>query len=513
MTGTTAPSAPAPSVPKLPTGIPGFDLVAQGGLPRGRSTLVAGTAGSGKTVFAAHFLAAGITEFGEPGVFVTFEDLPADIRRNVQAFGWDIEAWERDGRWAFVDVSPPVDGPVPVVGEYDLSGMLARVERAIERTGARRVVLDSLNALYLQFPDRSLLRSELYRVAAALKARGTTMVFTGERTDDYGALTPFGVEEFVADNVIVLRNILANERRRRTMEILKFRGTTHQRGEVPFTIRESGLVVIPLTAQRLTQTSTSKRVPSGDPELDAMCGGGFFRDSIILVSGATGTGKTLLAAEFLAGGARAGERCLLFAFEESQDQLYRNAAAWGMDFAALEKAGRLRIVNQYPHAMPLEDHFVRMRDAIDEFKPDRVAVDSLSAIERVFTLRSYREFVIGFTSLLKSRSVTGFFTSTAPTLAGGASVTEKHISTLTDTIILLRYVERRGELRRSLMVLKMRGSEHDHEIREYTIDGAGMHLGEPMRDVSGIIAGHAVHDDGGRDRGDEADGDEETGSA
>ncbi len=487
------PASEGRSVRKLATGIPGFDLVAEGGLPAGRTTLVAGTAGSGKTVFATHFLAAGVTAAEpESAVFVTFEDSPTAIRENMHSFGWDIAAWEREGRWRFVDASLSPEEPTPVVGAYDFGALVSRVEHAVRETGARRVSLDALNALLARYPRPEVVRAELFRLSSSLKALGATVVFTGERADDYGPATSAGVEEFVADNVVLLRNILVDEKRRRTIEILKFRGAPHQRGEVPFTILGHGIVVIPLTAQRLSQTSGTKRVTSGVPALDEMCGGGFFRDSVVLVSGATGTGKTLLVTQFLAGGAAEGERCLLFAFEESREQLMRNAAAWGMDFERLERDGRLRIVTQYPHAQPLEDHFVHMRDTIEEFGPDRVALDSISALERMFPARGYREFVIGLTSLLKARRTVGLFTSTTPELLGGSAITERHISTLTDSIVLLRYVESRGEMLRGLTVLKMRGSAHDHEIRRYDIDGTGMHVGEPFRDVSGILSGRPV---------------------
>jgi circadian clock protein KaiC len=477
------------AIDKVSTGIPGFDFVAEGGLPEARATLIAGTAGSAKTVFVSHFLAAGIQTFGEAGVFVTFEDSPADIRTNMRAFGWDIEKWEAGNQWAFVDVSPDAAGPTPIVGDYDLGGLLSRIEHAVRRTKARRVALDSLNALFVQFSDRALIRAELFRITSTLKKMGATVVFTAERTEDYGALTQFGIEEFVADNVVILRNILVDEKRRRTLEILKFRGASHERGEVPFTVMENGIIVIPLAAQQLTQESTSVRVTSGNKELDVMCRGGFFRDSIVLVSGATGTGKTLLTTQFLHGGFTKGERALLFAFEESRDQLFRNAEAWGMNFEKAEKQGRLVVQNQYPHAMPMEDHLVRMRAAIDEYNPTRLAVDSLSALERVFTLRSFREFVISLTSSLKQKQIAAMFTSTTPSLLGGGSVTEKHISTLTDSIVLLRYVESAGRMRRSINVLKMRGSPHDTSLREYSIDGEGMHIGAAFTDVVGILSG------------------------
>ena len=488
----------ATTVPKHRTGIPGFDLISEGGLPRARATLVAGTAGSAKTVFATHFLAAGILQDGEAGVFVTFEDRVEDIRANMLGFGWDIARWEKEGNWIFVDAAPDAEEPTSVVGPFDLSALLSRIERAIRKVDAKRISLDSLNALFVQFPDQPILRAELFRITTKLKQLGVTVLFTGERIEEYGEVTRHGIEEFVADNVIILRNLLDNERRRRTIEILKLRGAPHQRGEFPFTITSrDGIIVIPLSGIELTQTSSSKRITSGVERLDEMCGGGIFRDSILLISGATGTGKTLLVTQFMAGGFDAGERCLLFAFEESKDQLFRNAAAWGFDFEAMEKSGRLRVVNRYPHAMAMEDHLVQMQQVIQDYKPTRVAVDSLSALERVASLRSFREFVISLTSFLKREETAGLFTSTTPSLLGGGSVTEKHISTLTDSIILLRYVESYGEMLRSIVLLKMRGSQHDSSIRQYTIDETGMHIGEPFRDVVGILAGAPSWNDDG----------------
>jgi circadian clock protein KaiC len=480
----------ATTVPKHRTGIPGFDLISEGGLPRARATLVAGTAGSAKTVFATHFLAAGIVHDDEPGVFVTFEDRVEDIRANMLGFGWDIARWEKERKWVFIDAAPDPEEPTSVVGSFDLSALLSRIERAVNKLGAKRVSLDSLNALFVQFPDQPILRAELFRITTKLKRLGVTVLFTGERIEEYGEVTRHGIEEFVADNVIILRNLLDNERRRRTIEILKLRGAPHQRGEFPFTITSrDGIIVIPLSGIELTQTSSTKRITSGVERLDEMCGGGIFRDSILLVSGATGTGKTLLVTQFMVGGFNAGERCLLFAFEESKDQLFRNAAAWGFDFEAMEKSGRLKVVNRYPHAMAMEDHLVEMQQLIADFKPTRVAVDSLSALERVATLRSFREFVISLTSFLKREETAGLFTSTTPSLMGGGSVTEKHISTLTDSIILLRYVETYGKMLRSIVLLKMRGSQHDSSIRQYTIDKGGMHIGEPFHNVVGILSG------------------------
>lgn len=481
---------------KIPSGIEGFDVISEGGMPRGRATLIAGTAGSGKTILACQFLANGILESGDAGVFVTFEDPAESVRQNVRSFGWDISTWEEDGRWTFIDASPHAGEHPVVVGEFDLGGLLARIERAVEASGATRVAFDSLNALFSLYEDHTSLRREIFRITRKLKAIGTTALLTAERTDDYGALTRNGIEEFVADNVVLLRNALDGEKRRRTVEILKFRGTPHKSGEFPLTIATGrGIVVIPLSAMELTQASSTDRTTSGNEELDAMFGGGLFRDSATLVSGATGTGKTLTVAQFLAGGAESGERMLLVALEESHQQLVRNAAAWGYDFLDWEKRGLLRIVTHYPHAMTLEDHLVHIKDQIEEFRPDRLALDSLSALEHTSTPRSFRQFIINLIATIKHHEITGLFTVNTPTLIGGSSITEEHISTLTDTIVLLRYVESFGEVRRGLLVLKMRGSHHDPRIRQYSIDDNGMHIRRPLENVHGLLFGSPMHVD------------------
>lgn len=480
-------------VEKLPTGISSFDVIAKGGLPRNRTTLISGTAGSGKTIFAVQFLAAGIMN-GEPGVFVTFEESAGDIRANMQSFGWDLEKWEAEGLLAFVDASPDPHIDTVQSGGFDLGALLARVQNAVRKVNATRVALDSLGAVFSQFDDQSIVRRELFRIASAVKQMGVTAVLTAERVEDHGPVARFGVEEFIADNVMILRNALEDESRRRTIEILKFRGCDHQKGEYPFTIvPDGGMIVIPLSAMHLSMRSSDVRISSGNAQLDEMCGGGLFRDSVTLVSGATGTGKTLTVTQFLQGGADAGERCLLLAFEESRDQLFRNATGWGFDFEQMERDGNLRVVCDYPDVSGLEDWLVTIQAAIAEFKPRRVALDSLSALEHVGTVKAFREFVIGLTSFIKHQEITGLFTSTTASLMGGDSITETHISTLTDSIILLRYVEMFGEMKRGATVLKMRGSAHDKSIREFTIGKGGMKMGRPFRNVTGILAGTPVH--------------------
>ena len=481
------------AVEKLPTGISSLDNIAKGGLPKNRTTLISGTAGSGKTVFAVQFLAAGIAR-GEKGVFVTFEESAADIRANMLSFGWDLKQWEDEGKLAFVDASPDPHIETVEAGPFDLGALLARVENAVKKVQATRVSVDSLGAVFSQFSDQTMVRGELFRIASALKAMGVTAVLTAERTADHGPVARFGVEEFIADNVLILRNMLEDETRRRTIEILKFRGCDHQKGEYPFTIvPHGGVIVIPLSAMKLSMKSSSARISSGNKELDEMCGGGFFRDSVTLVSGATGTGKTLTVTQFLQGGAEAGEKCLLLAFEESRDQLVRNATGWGFDFDKMERDGLLRVVCDYPDLTGLEDWLISIQQIITEFKPRRVALDSLSALENAGTLKAFREFVIGLTSFLKHQEITGMFTATTGSLMGGDSITESNISTLTDSIVLLRYVEMFGEMKRGLTVLKMRGSAHDKAIREFTIGKGGMQMGRAFRNVTGILGGAPMH--------------------
>jgi len=468
-------------VAKLETGIPGFDFVSKGGLPAGRTSLMSGTAGSGKTIFAAQFLAEGVHR-GESGVFVTFEEPPDAIQANLASFGWDIPAWEREGRWAFVDVSPRTSEEEIIAGSYDLGALIPRVEYGVQKVGASRVVIDSLAAFKTQFSDQSLVRHALFSLTVALRRLGVTALITAERTDEYGDIARYGVEEFVADTVMVLRNALEGDKRRRTVEIVKMRGTSHHAGEFPFTIsaESSGVVVVPLAAIDLNQVSSGERITTGSADLDAMCNGGVYRDTISLVTGPTGTGKTLVASHFIGGGQAFGDRCLLVAFEEGRQQLMRNAAGWGLDFEGMEAAGLLRIEAAYPETRALEDHLVRLKALIDVFQPHRLVIDSLSALERVSGRRGFKEFVIALVAFIRAGRTAALLTANSPSLRGGESATEAQISSMTDTIILLRYVEWQARIRRGLTVLKMRGSNQDKHVREYTIDDQGLHIHEPL---------------------------------
>lgn len=484
-----APAGSTDTMDKLPTGVPGVDLITHGGLPRGRTTLVAGTSGSAKTVFAVQFLAAGARE-GDAAVFVTLEERPDDLRLHARSLGFDIDELEAGGLWRFVDASPTWEtAESTVAGEYDLGGLMARIEHAVRQIGARRVVVDSVGGLFAQVPSADVVRRDLLRLALVFKQLGVTALLISERDAEYGPTGRYGVEDFIADNVVILRNVLDLGERRRTMEVLKLRGTSHQRGEYPFSVIDGeGLFVLPLSAVLSQPRSSDERISSGLDDLDAMCGGGYFRDSMVLVSGPTGAGKTLTATHFIDGGLRAGERCIAFSFEETAQQLARNARGWGVDFEAGEQAGLLKVHAAFPESAGLEDHLIRMKALIDEFQPTRITVDSLSALERGATPKAFREFVIGLSAYIKQEEIAGLFTVTTSDLSGGATITDGHISTITDAVVLLRYVETNTEIRRAIAVLKMRGSSHEKRIREFMIDGGGMHILEPFTQMRGFLS-------------------------
>ncbi len=476
----------APS--KIPTGIDGFESLSYGGLTEGRTTLLVGSSGSGKTLLGVEFLYRSITQFNRAGVFVTCEERPKDIVRNVKKLNWHLDELFEQGKFLFVDASPE-PGQEEETGRYDLSGLMVQIKHNIEKIGAKIVIIDSVGSLFQQFDNPSVIRREIFRIEDFLKELDITSIFTSERLEEYGLISRLGIEEFVSDNVIILRNVLDEEKCRRTIQILKMRGDTHMKGEYPFTISDSGITIMPLSVMELKQESSLEKVSIGNNVLDEMTNGGIFRDSIFLISGPTGGGKTLMSTMFSSVACRNGEKVLLLAFEESHQQLLRNAESWGVDYKKWEDDGLLKIVCRYPEAMGLEDHLLSIRRTIESFKPDRLVLDSVSAMERVSTVRNFREFVIGLTSFVKQERICSLFTSTTPSLSGGESVTEAHISTITDVIMILRYVEIGGFLRRGIAVIKMRGSQHDKQIREFTIDGDGLHVGGPFKNVENIILG------------------------
>jgi circadian clock protein KaiC len=478
-------------IPKIPTGISGLDLILNKGLPKRRTSLCVGSAGSGKTILGCEFLWRGIERYDENAVFVTFEESKERIIRNTKSFGWDLRGAEQAGRLAFVEFATSIMSNDIVAGNFDLTIIINRIEHAVKKVKAKRVLIDSISALFDQLGEKEHVRKLLLDMAEYLNQLGVTTLMTAERYEEYGPLSAYRSEAFVSDSVLILRHVLDEERVRRTMQVLKMRGSRHKQGEFPFTIAGEGVVVMPLVGMELESKSSNIRISSGSEVLDRLCGGGFFQDSVILVSGPTGTGKTLMTTQFIEASCARGEKAILFAYEESKDQLFRNGQSWGIDLKKRERQGLLRVICEYPESMGPEDHLLRVKKEINIFKPKRIACDSLSAMERVFSVRSFREFVIALSSFIKKREIAGFFTNTTATLLGGESITETHISTLTDSIILLRYVETGGQMRRGITVIKMRGSWHDKDIREYEVNDQGMQIKKPFRNIESIMTGSA----------------------
>ena len=474
-------------LPRSPSGVRGLDELLRGGLPTGRPIVVCGSAGSGKTVICSQFLHHGAVEHGEPGVFVSFEEPPDALRRNLRGFGWDIAGLEARGRWTFVNGTlQEIEEEEVLDGGFNLDALRARVRHAVERTGARRVAVDSLATLFMRFPHEGVVRRELARLTAMLRELGVTALLTSELEHGESERTRFGVEEYVGDGVLILRHDLDDlQQRHRTLEVVKLRGAAHATGRFPFSIdRFHGVEAVSVGSLLLEHPSSEDRIHSGSATLDGMLHGGFFRDSVTIVAGATGTGKTPTATQFIDGARQSGERAVYLGYEESRSQLVRNARNWGIDFAAMEAGGHLRLHCQYPETASLAQHLAGITDLLREYRPQRLVVDSLSAFRRIGNEHAFRGFMISLTAVIKQLQIAGLYTVTSDRLYGAPEATTQNVSTLTDSIILLRYLEDGGGVSRAIGVLKMRGSGHEAHFRRFSITDHGMDIGDRVDDHS-----------------------------
>ncbi|HEY3581980.1 MAG TPA: circadian clock protein KaiC, partial [Pyrinomonadaceae bacterium] len=436
------------------TGIPGFDEITGGGLPAGRPTLVCGSAGAGKTLFALEFLFRGATIYNEPGVFMSFEESGEEIITNVASLGFDLKKLIDDKKllidYVFIERSE-----IEETGEYDLEGLFLRLGYAIDQIGAKRVVLDTLEALFSALPSEAIVRAELRRLFRWLKEKGVTAVITGERGE--GTLTRYGLEEYVADCVILLDNRVDNQISTRRLRIIKYRGTSHGTNEYPFFIDEKGFSVLPITSIGLNHKASTERISSGNARLDHMLDGkGFYRGSSILVSGTAGTGKSTIAANFVHAACKRGERALFFAFEESQDQIIRNMRSIGVELEPFVKQGLLKFQNSRPSNFGLEVHLALIHKAITDYKPDVVIVDPISNFLAVGDAIETKSMLTRLIDFLKTQQITAMFT----TLTGATSEIEDSevgVSSLMDAWLLVKNIESNGERNRGLYILKARG--------------------------------------------------------
>ncbi|HET6557473.1 MAG TPA: circadian clock protein KaiC [Prolixibacteraceae bacterium] len=474
------------SLPKTLSGIQGLDEITDGGLPKGRPTLVCGNAGCGKTLFAMEFLVRGATLYNEPGVFMAFEETADELTINVASLGFDLDELVSQNKLVLDHVHIE-RSEIEETGAYDLEGLFIRLNYAIDSVGAKRVVIDTLETLFGGLPNHEIIRAELRRLFRWLKDKGVTAIITGERGD--GMLTRHGLEEYVSDCVIVLDNRVEEQTSTRRLRIVKYRGSTHGTNEYPFLIGNDGFSILPITSVGLTYKASTERISSGVPRLDTMLEGkGYYRGSSILVSGTAGTGKSSLAAHLSNAACQRGEKVLYFAMEESPDQIMRNMRSVGINFEPWLKKGLIQFQSQRPTFYSLETFLTEMHKSVIDFKPQLVIIDPISSFVVGKNENEAKAMVMRMVDFLKMNQITGFFTA----LTGGGEDLEQtaiNISSLIDTWLLLRDIELSGERNRGLYVLKSRGMAHSNQIREFLLSRHGIELLDVYVGKEGVLTG------------------------
>jgi circadian clock protein KaiC len=473
-------------LPKTPTGILGFDEITGGGVPTGRPTLLCGSAGCGKTLFAMTFLVSGAEKYGEPGVFMSFEERAADLSANVSSLGYDVERMIAD-KHLLIDHVQIDRSQIEETGDYDLEGLFVRLDYAIKQIGAKRVVLDTIETLFSSFSDIGLLRAELRRLFEWLKTRGVTAIITGERGE--GQLTRYGIEEYISDCVVLLDNRVVDQVTTRRLRVVKYRGSAHGTNEYPFLIDEQGISVFPVTSAGLDHQTSDEVVSSGIEQLDAMFDRrGYFRASSILISGLAGTGKTTFAASFIDASCRKGEKCLYFAFEESPKQIVRNMESIGIDLGRHLGSGLLQFEAARPSLYGVEMHLAKMHRDISMFNPTIVAIDPISSFRGPST--EVNSILLRLIDLLKSRGITALFTSLS-SVDETMNDADHCISSLMDSWISLSNTSSNGERNRILYLLKARGMGHSNQLREYQITSNGINVIPAYIGAAGVLTGSA----------------------
>ncbi len=467
------PRNPIQNLEKCPTGIRGLDEVLQGGLPRGRPTLVCGGAGSGKTLMAMEFIVRGARDLGEPGAFMAFEETEEELTQNVASLGFDLKDLTRRKLVAMdsvrVERSEIVD-----TGEYDLEGLFVRLDSMISRVGAKRVAIDSLEALFAALPNEAILRAELRRLFRWLKDKGVTAVITGEQGQN--TLTRHGLEEYVSDCVIFLDHRVIKQVATRRLRVVKYRGSAHGTSEYPTMIDERGLSVLPISSLGLDYPVTSERVSSGVEEVDQMLGGaGYYRGSSVLISGSAGTGKSSFSIAFAEAACRRGERTLYLAFEEAPAQIVRNMATIGYNAGKWARKGLLRFHAVRSTLYGLEQHLVSIHKLVQEFKPKVAVFDPMTNLTSIGDRTEVQAMLTRVIDFLKIEGITTLFTSLT---SGGSAIeqSEAEVSSLMDTWLLLRNVETDGDRNRLIYVLKSRGMAHSSQVRGFDLTGKGIRI-------------------------------------
>ena len=461
--------------PKVQTGINGLDEITEGGLPQGRPTLICGSAGCGKTLFAIQFLIKGITEYDEPGVFMSFEESVKDLSQNVRSLGFDLKKLSADKKLR-IDHVHIEKSEIEETGEYDLEALFIRLNYAIDSIGAKRVVLDTIESLFGGMDNATILRSEIRRLFQWLKEKGVTTIITGERGES--SLTRQGLEEYVSDCVILLDFRVIEQIATRRLRIIKYRGSTHGTNEYPFQIDENGISVLPITSLKLDHKSSAEIISTGLPALDKLFkGGGFYRGTSILLTGSAGTSKTILAAYFALGSCKRKEPVLFFSFEESPDQLVRNMLSVGINLKPYIKSGLLIIHSSRPTLQGLEMHLLILHKLINEIKPKTVIIDPISSLVTIGSINEVRAMLVRLMDMLKSNQINAMFTSlTHEQVSGNKDLSVDAVSSLADTWIKVRNEEHNGDRIRTLLIVKSRGTAHSSKQHDFIITDKGIQL-------------------------------------
>jgi circadian clock protein KaiC len=458
---------------KCPTGIKGFDQITEGGIPENRTTLICGAAGTGKTLWGLDFLINGALHYNEPGVFMSFEETEDELHKDVASLNMDLHGLVLQKKIQLEYVL--LERRDIQESTFNLEGLLVRLEHAIDSLGARRVVLDSIESLFAGLTNAGVLRLEIKRLFRWLKERQVTAIVTGE--PGQGTYTRHGLEEYISDCIILLDNRVVEQMSVRRIRVIKYRGSNHGTNEYPFVIDKDGLSVIPITSAGLDQPGTNKRVSTGIPSLDKMfMGGGFTRGSTVLVSGTAGTGKTSIAAAFAIERCRRGERCLFLSYEESSGQLIHNMSSIGFKFEPLIQKGLLKIVSTRPSFFGLEMHLLDLYKIIAEFKPKAVIIDPLTSLIGEGNQREIQSMVTRMIDLLKSKGITGIFTSLVSSTAQNFTSGEVGVSSLIDTWIVVRELEEETSKRRirGLYIVKSRGMGHSSDVHKLILSNEGI---------------------------------------
>jgi circadian clock protein KaiC len=476
-----------PNLEKNPTGIDGLDQITGGGLPKGRPTLVCGAAGCGKTLLAMEFLVHGAVRYNEPGVFMAFEETEAELAKNVASLGFDLGTLKAKEKLALDHVHIE-RSEIEETGAFDLEGLFIRLGAAIDEVGAKRVAIDTVEALFAGLPNEMILRAELRRLFRWLKEKGVTAIITGERGRE--SLTRYGLEEYVADCVITLDHRVYDQVSTRRLRVVKYRGSAHGTNEYPFLIGSEGISVLPITSLDLNHTASDERVSTGVPRLDALLGGkGYFRGSSVLISGTAGTGKSSLAAAFVDAAARRGVKALYCAFEESKSQIIRNMSSIGFDLGPWEKKGLLSFHAVRPTLQGLEMHLLELHDTVRRFQPQVVVIDPVTNLMSVGTQAEVKSMLTRIVDYFKTKGITAVFTSL---ISGSApDQSEVGVSSLMDTWLLLANIESNGERNRALYILKSRGMAHSNQVREFVLSDKGIELLDVYTGTGAVLTGSA----------------------